>query len=112
MGDRSQMTQGMGGHGKQTVGDIKQWEATEGGSAWEYMIINVFYKHWPRRGGWIGMGPEMVSASRYIISMASFWFLFFLHSLPPLYIKPLGSNGSAVIFISRHGDVICIIEVE
>lgn len=54
------MIQGMGGHEKQTMGDIKQWEATEGGSAWEYMIINVFYKHWPQRGGWIGMGPEMV----------------------------------------------------
>lgn len=33
-------------------------------------------------------------------------------SLPPLYVKLSGSKGRAVIFSSRHRDVICIIEVE
>lgn len=34
-------------HEKQTVGDIKQWGASEGCPAWEYMIINMFYKTLP-----------------------------------------------------------------
>lgn len=47
-----------------------------------------------------------------VIYVAFFWCLIFLYSFPPLYAKLLGSNGKAIIFSSRHGDIICIPEVQ
>ena len=99
-------------HEKQTTGDIKQWEAREGCSTREYMIINTFCKTLPSTWKIDWNKARDGGGNPGVLSMASFWSLFFLHSLPPLYIKLIGSSGSAGIFSSRHGDVICIIEVE
>lgn len=77
----------------------------------EWSLI-CFIKHWPQRGEWTGMRPELVSAIGCIICVAFSWFLFFLQGLPPLCVKPLGSNGRAVVFSCRHGDLIYVIEIE
>ena len=46
-GNRSQMTQGLGGPWEANSGDIKQWGASEGCPAWEYMLISMFHKTLP-----------------------------------------------------------------
>lgn len=65
--------------GNRVVGS--HWRIFSLGVTWSYMC---FVKHWPQGGEWIGTRPGMVWAIRYIIWIAFSWFLFFLHSLPPV----------------------------
>lgn len=62
-----------------------------------------------RRVSWKGARDGVSNQVRYL---CGFFLAFVLLSLPPLYVILSGSSGWPVIFSSRHGDVICVIEVE
>lgn len=76
------------------------------------MIVSAFYKTpasvW--RMDWSEARDGVGHQEHYL---CGFFLVSVLPSSPPLlHVKLSGSNGRAVIFSSRHGDVICIIEVE
>lgn len=103
---------GPGGREKKTFGVIKQGKPLKGFQPQSNMTVSVFYKTLISllRVDWSEASDGVSSQVLYLCGFS--WFLFFLLNLPPLYVKLSGSSVWAVIFSSRHGDVICIIEVE
>lgn len=83
------------------------WRIFSLGVTWAYLFYKTLASMW--RVDWNeardGVGSQ-------VIYVAFFWCLIFLYSFPPLYARLLGSNEKAIIFSSRHGDIICITKVQ